>query len=114
MKARLLKRMAEACCPSAPMTVWDEEKATRVASILRALGDEVRLKILALLAHHGGEVCVCDIVANFPLGQPTISYHLKVLREAGLVESQKRGLWVHYSLHQETIASMWKALEGML
>jgi ArsR family transcriptional regulator, arsenate/arsenite/antimonite-responsive transcriptional repressor len=64
--------------------------------MFKALGDPVRLRLLSLITSAGGEVCVCDLTAAFDLTQPTISHHLKVLREAGLVDSQRRGTWVYY------------------
>ena len=64
-----------------------------------ALGDPVRLRLMSLIgAHQGGEVCVCDLTAAFNLTQPTISHHLKVLREAGIIDSERRGTWVYYRL----------------
>lgn len=68
------------------------------APILRALGDEARLEIVARLAAAGGTVCVCDLTPGLGLSQPTISHHLRVLRDAGVVRSERRGSWVHYSL----------------
>ncbi|SNT39642.1 ArsR family transcriptional regulator [Rhodococcoides kyotonense] len=65
--------------------------------MFKALGDPVRLRLLSLVASHaGGEACVCDISGSFDVSQPTISHHLKVLREAGLLESERRGTWVYY------------------
>lgn len=66
--------------------------------MFRALGDPVRLRLLSLVASHagGGEACVCDISDSFDLSQPTISHHLKVLREAGLLDCERRGTWVYY------------------
>lgn len=65
--------------------------------MFKALGDPVRLRLLSLVASHpGGEACVCDISESFDLSQPTISHHLKVLREAGLLDCERRGTWVYY------------------
>ena len=67
--------------------------------MFKALGDPVRLRLVSLIgAHQGGEVCVCDLTAAFDLTQPTISHHLKVLREAGIIDSERRGTWVYYWL----------------
>ena len=68
------------------------------ARLFRVLADETRLAILKQLRDQG-EVCACDFLACCDLAQPTVSHHLKVLREAGLVNAEKRGLWVHYSLN---------------
>jgi len=77
----------------------DETSATGLAQVFKALGDPVRLRLVSLIgARLGGEVCVCDLTSAFDLSQPTISHHLKVLREAGLIESERRGTWVYYRL----------------
>jgi ArsR family transcriptional regulator len=77
----------------------DETTATGLAQVFKALGDPVRLRLLSLIgAHQGGEVCVCDLTTAFELTQPTISHHLKVLREAGIITSERRGTWVYYRL----------------
>jgi ArsR family transcriptional regulator len=83
-----------------------EEAAERAASF-KALGDPVRLRLLSLIAaHDGGEACVCDLTGAFSLSQPTISHHLKVLRDCGLVTSERRGTWVYYRLRPEVIGSL--------
>ena len=74
-----------------------EEAAAELAKGFKALGDPVRLRLLSLIAARaGGEVCVCDLTDAFTLTGPTISHHLRVLREAGLVECERRGTWVYY------------------
>jgi ArsR family transcriptional regulator len=76
-----------------------EGAAVGLAQVFRALGDPVRLRLVSLIgAHQGGEACVCDLNAAFRLSQPTISHHLKVLREAGIITSERRGTWVYYRL----------------
>ncbi len=77
----------------------DEASAAGLAQVFKALGDPVRLRLVSLIgAREGGEVCVCDLTSAFDLTQPTISHHLRVLREAGLIDSQRRGTWVYYRL----------------
>ena len=76
----------------------------RVARVLKTVADETRLEILSLLAAKKGELCACEIEEHFDLSQPTMSHHLKLLREAGLVTSEKRGLWVYYALDRKAIA----------
>jgi ArsR family transcriptional regulator, arsenate/arsenite/antimonite-responsive transcriptional repressor len=77
----------------------DETSAAELAQVFKALGDPVRLRLMSLIgARDGGEVCVCDLTSAFDLSQPTISHHLKVLREAGLIDSERRGTWVYYRL----------------
>jgi len=88
-------------CVSVPLTgePLGEASAAELAQVFKALGDPVRLRLVSLIgAHQGGEVCVCDLTAAFDLTQPTISHHLKVLREAGLIGSERRGTWVYYRL----------------
>jgi ArsR family transcriptional regulator len=77
----------------------DSQQAGAFAPMFKALGDPVRLRLLSMIASAGGgEVCVCDLTGSFALTGPTISHHLKVLREAGLVDSDRRGTWVYYRL----------------
>ena len=77
----------------------DEVSAAALARVFKALGDPVRLRLVSLIgAREGGEVCVCELTRAFDLSQPTISHHLKVLREAGLIDSERRGTWVYYRL----------------
>jgi ArsR family transcriptional regulator len=73
------------------------QAAGQIASMLKAIADPARLRLLSLvLSHEGAEACVCDLLPHFDLSQPTISHHLKVLHEAGLVDREKRGTWVFY------------------
>lgn len=95
-----------ACCEpltEAPLAV---EQAEPVAKMFKALADPVRLRLLSLITSAAGEVCVCDLAAAFDLTQPTISHHLKVLREAGLVGSQRRGTWVYYRARPENLKQL--------
>ena len=85
----------------------DAEQAGAFAPMFKALGDPVRLRLLSMIASAGGgEVCVCDLTGSFALTGPTISHHLKVLREAGLVDSDRRGTWVYYRLVPAALALM--------
>lgn len=88
---------AVACCTPMVREPLGEEAAVDLARMFKALSDPVRLRLLSLIASHdGGEACVCDLIGPFDVSQPTISHHLKVLREAGLVGSERRGTWVYY------------------
>ncbi|MEW2132699.1 metalloregulator ArsR/SmtB family transcription factor [Streptomyces sp. NPDC005435] len=88
---------ADACCSPLVREPLGEESAVELARMFKALSDPVRLRLLSLIAsHEGGEACVCDLTGPFEVSQPTISHHLKVLREAGLVGSERRGTWVYY------------------
>jgi ArsR family transcriptional regulator len=86
----------ERCCEPVVYPDVGREHATRVAVIAKALGDPVRLQLVDVLRKHAGKVCVCELVALFDLSQPTVSHHLKVLRDAGLVGSERHGLWAYY------------------
>ena len=85
------------CGPGPAGPALDADLAAETARMFKALGDPVRLRILSLIARHeGGQCCVCEITPAFALSQPTISHHLKTLREAGLLDSERRGTWVYY------------------
>ena len=86
----------EPCCEQVVYPDVEREDAQRMAAIAKALGDPVRVQLVDVLRKHAGKVCVCELVPLFPLSQPTVSHHLKVLREAGLVGSERRGLWAYY------------------
>ncbi|MEV4637157.1 metalloregulator ArsR/SmtB family transcription factor [Actinoplanes sp. NPDC049548] len=83
----------------------EADQARAFAPMFKALGDPVRLRLLSMIASAGGgEVCVCDLTGSFNLTGPTISHHLKVLREAGLVDSDRRGTWVYYRMVPAALA----------
>ena len=88
------------CCPPAKVAV---ESFTEEAALLKALADPCRLRMLAILARTPDEVCVCDFTDALPLNQPTISHHLRILRDAQLVTCQRRGTWVYYRLAPEVL-----------
>jgi len=88
---------APACCAPISAAPITSVEAADLAAAFKALGDPVRLQLLSMIASHaGGEVCVCDLTPAFDLSGPTISHHLRVLREAGLIDHQRRGTWVYY------------------
>ena len=96
-----------ACCSPLSAKPLSAEQAEQVAPLLKALGDPVRLRLMSLIASHpGGEACVCNLNDAFDLSQPTISHHLKVLHEAGLVDRDKRGVWVYYRIRPQALASL--------
>jgi DNA-binding transcriptional ArsR family regulator len=85
------------CCPALGAAALDQPQAVELATMFKALGDPVRLRLLSLIASHpGGQACVCEISATFDVSQPTISHHLKLLRSAGLLDCERRGTWVYY------------------
>src|ERR1700745_2263090 len=98
---------AAACCPPLSREPLSAEQAAQVAPLLKALAEPVRLRLMSLIASHpGGEACVCDLNDAFDLSQPTISHHLKVLHEAGLLDRDKRGVWVYYRARTGALASL--------
>jgi ArsR family transcriptional regulator, arsenate/arsenite/antimonite-responsive transcriptional repressor len=96
-----------ACCAPLTAAPLSMEQAEQVAPMMKALADPVRLRLLSLVAsREGGEACVCDLNEAFDLTQPTISHHLKVLHEAGLVDRDKRGVWVYYRIRPQALAGL--------
>ena len=88
---------APACCTPMVREPLTEDDAKELAGAFKALADPVRLRLLSLIASfEGGEACVCDLTGPFDVSQPTISHHLRVLREAGLIDCERRGTWVYY------------------
>lgn len=95
------------CCTPIAAEAISQADAECVAPMLKAIADPVRLRLLSLvMAGEGGEACVCDLLPAFDLSQPTISHHLKVLHEVGLVDREKRGVWVHYRARPEAIGAL--------
>lgn len=96
-----------ACCSPLTSQPLTTQQAEQVAPLLKALADPVRLRLMSLVAsHEGGEACICDLNEAFELSQPTISHHMKVLHEAGLVDRDKRGVWVYYRVRPQALASL--------
>ena len=103
-----------ACCSPLTSEPISTEQAERIAPLLKALADPVRLRLLSLVAAHAdGEACVCDLNDAFDLSQPTISHHLKVLHEVGLLDRSKRGVWVYYSIKRNALADIGALLGGV-
>ena len=98
------------CCEPVVYPDVDRDVAVRLAAVAKALGDPVRLQLVDVLRRHAGQVCVCELVALFDLSQPTISHHLKVLRSAGVVGSERHGLWAYYFVIPDAL----KELSGWL
>jgi ArsR family transcriptional regulator, arsenate/arsenite/antimonite-responsive transcriptional repressor len=97
---------AECCAPLACEPL-PESGAKELALLFKAVADPVRLRLLSLIAcHEGGESCVCDLTATFDMTAPSVSYHLRILREAGLISSDRRGTWVYYRVEPAVMARM--------
>jgi ArsR family transcriptional regulator len=94
------------CCEPVVYPDIEPEQAERMAHTAKALGDPIRMQLVDILRKHAGKVCVCELVPLFDLSQPTISHHLKVLREAGIVGSERQGLWAYYYVHPESLEEL--------
>ncbi len=92
------------CCTPISEAALDPAQAADGAAVFKALSDPIRLRLMSIIASAGNEVCVCDITPDFDVSGPTISHHLKVLREAGLVSCERRGTWVYYWPETERLA----------
>jgi len=91
------KRAAGApCCEPVVYPDVERERAARMADVAKALGDPIRLQLVDVLRKHAGKVCVCELVPLFDISQSTLSHHLKKLRDAGILDSERRGLWAYY------------------
>ena len=102
-----------ACCSPLTQQPLGADQAERIAPLLKALADPVRLRLLSLVAsHEAGEACVCDLNDAFELSQPTISHHLKILHGAGLLDREKRGVWVYYRARTEALQNLATLIGG--
>lgn len=95
------------CCSPLAREPISAQAAQELAGVLKAIADPARLQLLSLIqAHEGGEACVCELTSPLHLTQPTVSHHLRVLREAGLVEREKRGVWVYYRAVPQALGAL--------
>lgn len=104
--------LASPCCAPMVRQPLDEESAAGLARVFKALSDPVRLRLLSLIASYDdGQACVCDLTGAFDVAQSTISHHLRVLREAGLVDCERRGTWVYYWVLPAALAQLSSLLQ---
>lgn len=108
------RRRGERCCHPAAMPMVRTAAAERLTADLSILAHPVRLQLLDVLLHNEGRVCVCDLEAAVPVKQPTVSHHLRLLRAAGLVTSERVGLWAHYRVRREALAALRGRINGAL
>ncbi len=105
---------AVACCAPVTREPLSADAAERIAPLVKAIADPVRLRLLSLVASHSdGEACVCDLNDAFDLSQPTISHHLKLLHQAGLLDREKRGVWVYYRINAVALGDLVGLLGGV-
>jgi ArsR family transcriptional regulator len=102
------------CCPPPADRPLSAAQAKQAASRLELLAHPIRLTLLGILSRSDGEVCVCDLEAAVPVKQPTVSHHLRLLREAGLVDVQRRGQWAHYRMDTEAAAALLAELDDVM
>ena len=93
----------ERCCDPVVYPDVERAQATRLAEVAKALGDPIRLQLVDVLRKHAGKVCVCELVPLFDISQPTLSHHLKKLRDAGIVDSERQGLWAYYYVRPQAL-----------
>jgi len=96
----------EPCCSPIAYPEVERREAERMAEVAKALADPIRVQLVDVLRKHAGKVCVCELVPLFDLSQPTVSHHLKVLRKAGIVDSERRGLWAFYYVIPEALEEL--------
>jgi ArsR family transcriptional regulator len=102
--------IGEPCCEPVVYPDIERAQAERMATVAKALGDPIRMQLVDVLRKHAGKVCVCELVPLFELSQPTVSHHLKVLREAGIVGSERQGLWSFYYVEPDALREVSKWL----
>jgi ArsR family transcriptional regulator, arsenate/arsenite/antimonite-responsive transcriptional repressor len=96
----------EPCCEPVAYPDVERLEAERMAAVAKALGDPIRLQLVDVLRQHAGRVCVCELTPLFDVRQPTVSHHLRVLRDAGIVDSERRGLWAYYYVRPEALEDL--------
>src|SRR5688572_12214944 len=101
---------AARCCDLSPAQTLPPERAVALAALSKALADPVRVQLVEVLRAHTGEVCQCDLQPLFAVSQPTLSHHLRKLREAGIVDVERRGVWAYYSIRPDTLEVLRKWL----
>jgi ArsR family transcriptional regulator len=102
-----VKRPAgQPCCQPVVYPDVERDEAKRMAAVAKALGDPIRLQLVDLLRKHAGKVCVCELVPLFEVSQPTLSHHLKKLRDAGVVDSERQGLWAYYYVIPDSLKEL--------
>ncbi|MGC1800487.1 MAG: metalloregulator ArsR/SmtB family transcription factor [Solirubrobacterales bacterium] len=98
--------VGEPCCEPVVYPDIERAQAERMATAAKALGDPIRMQLVDVLRKHAGKVCVCELVPLFDLSQPTVSHHLKVLRDAGIVGSERKGLWAYYYVNPDSLEEL--------
>jgi ArsR family transcriptional regulator len=100
------RRRGTRCCDASLRLRMTSEETKQVSDDFQILAHPIRLQILDILSRNAGQVCVCDLESAVPVKQPTVSHHLRLLRDAGLIDCEKRGLWVFYYVNREAVAKL--------
>jgi ArsR family transcriptional regulator len=98
--------VGQPCCEPVVYPDTERTEAERMAAVAKALGDPIRVQLVDVLRKHAGKVCVCELTPLFDVGQPTVSHHLKVLRDARIVDSERRGLWAYYYVLPDSLKEL--------
>jgi ArsR family transcriptional regulator len=98
--------VGEPCCEPVVYPEIERDQAERMGQVAKALGDPIRMQLVDVLRKHAGKVCVCELVPLFAVSQPTLSHHLKKLRDAGIVDSERQGLWAFYYVKPEALEEL--------
>jgi ArsR family transcriptional regulator len=102
------------CCADTDNEQLSTDDAQQISDDLQILAHPVRLQILTILARSSSQVCVCDLEAAVPVKQPTVSHHLRLLREAGLIDCERHGLWAYYFVRRDALATLRARITGQL
>jgi ArsR family transcriptional regulator, arsenate/arsenite/antimonite-responsive transcriptional repressor len=108
------RKRGSRCCADTDQYQLSMDDAQQISDDLQILGHPVRLQLLNILARSPDQVCVCDLEAAVPVKQPTVSHHLRLLREAGLIDCERRGLWAYYFVRREALAALRARVAGQL
>lgn len=106
LSPKVKRPKGEPCCEPVVYPDVDRDRAVRMAAVAKALGDPIRLQLVDVLRRHAGKVCVCELVPLFAISQPTLSHHLKKLRQAGIVDSERQGLWAYYYVLPDALSDL--------
>jgi ArsR family transcriptional regulator len=102
------------CCAETDQVQLSAVDAQQISDDLQILGHPIRLQLLTILARSSSQVCVCDLEAAVPVKQPTVSHHLRLLREAGLIDCERHGLWAYYFVRRDALAALRARISGQL
>ena len=106
LTAKQKRPPGQPCCEALVRPEISAGRAERLARAAKALSDPIRVQLVDVLRQHAGEVCVCELVPLFDVSQPTLSHHLKTLRDAGIVGAERRGLWAYYYVNPDTLEEL--------